>query len=211
MTAAPRWRGASRPRLRRRYLLRAVMLLLILWFSGLIWFAQEIPSDIADSESETDAIVVLTGGTLRVERGLALLAEGKAKKLFISGVYRSTDVAALLHLCAASPENVDRIDLGREADNTEGNAVETAHWMRQEGFHSLRLVTGSYHMPRSLLEFSRAMPEMSIIANPVFPENVKQERWWAWPGTAMLILAEYDKYLLALARPLVHREADAGA
>jgi hypothetical protein len=66
-------------------------------------------------------------------------------------------------------------------------------------------------MPRSLLEFSRAMPEMRIIANPVFPENVKQERWWAWPGTAMLILAEYTKYLLALARPLVHRDADAGA
>jgi len=211
MTAAPRVRGVSRSQLRRRYLLRAILLLLILWFSGLIWFGQEIPNEIGDRESETDAIVVLTGGTLRVERGLALLAEGKAKKLFISGVYHSTDVAALLHLSRHSPENVDRIALGREADNTEGNAAETARWMRQEGFHSLRLVTGSYHMPRSLLEFSRAMPEMRIVANPVFPENVKQERWWAWPGTAMLIVAEYNKYLLALARRLARRDADAGA
>ncbi|HUH83644.1 MAG TPA: YdcF family protein [Stellaceae bacterium] len=201
----------SRPRLQRRYLLRAILLLLILWFAGLIWFGQEIPSGIGDSESETDAIVVLTGGTLRVERGLALLAEGKAKKLFISGVYHSTDVAALLHLSRQSPENVDRIELGREADNTEGNAAETARWMRMEGFHSLRLVTGSYHMPRSLLEFSRAMPDMRIIANPVFPENVKQERWWAWPGTAMLILAEYNKYLLALARAVVPWHAESGA
>jgi len=211
MTAAPRVGEVPRSQRRRRYLLRAVLLLLILWFAGLIWFGQQVPNDITDSASETDAIVVLTGGTLRVERGLALLAQGKAKKLFISGVYHSTVVAALLHLSRQSPENVDRIALGREADNTEGNAVETARWMRQEGFHSLRLVTGSYHMPRSLLEFSRAMPEMRIIANPVFPENVKQERWWAWPGTAMLILAEYTKYLLALARPLVHRDADAGA
>ena len=163
-----------------------------LWLGGLVWFARSIPSEVADAETKTDAIVVLTGGSLRVQSGLALLAAGKAQKLFISGVYHSTDVAALLRVSRQTPENVDRIALGREADNTEGNAAETARWMRLEGFHSLRLVTASYHMPRSLLEFSRAMPEMRIIANPVFPENVKQERWWAWPGTAMLILVEYD-------------------
>ena len=75
--------------------------------------------------------------------------------------------------------------------------------MRQEGFNSLRLVTASYHMPRSLLEFSRVMPEVRIIPHPVFPERVKQERWWASPGTASLIVAEYQKYLLALARPVL--------
>jgi uncharacterized SAM-binding protein YcdF (DUF218 family) len=210
MILAPRAGRVPRSQRQRRYLWRAILLLLILWFSGLVWFGQEIPADIADGDSETDAIVVLTGGTLRIERGLALLAAGKARKLFISGVYHSTDVAALLHLSRQSPENVDRITLGREADNTEGNAVETARWMRQEGFHSLRLVTASYHMPRALLEFARAMPEMRIIANPVFPENVKQERWWAWPGTAELVVVEYTKYLWALVRPLVRREADTG-
>jgi len=210
MMRSPAATVSLRQRLRRR-LPRLALIAAILWFSGLVWFGQMIPGDVADADSETDAIVVLTGGTLRIERGLALLAAGRAKKLFISGVYHSTDVAALLRLSRQSPENVDRIALGREADNTEGNAAETARWMRQEGFHSLRLVTASYHMPRSLLEFSRAMPEMRIIANPVFPENVKQERWWAWPGTAMLILVEYDKYLLALVRPLVRREADPGS
>jgi uncharacterized SAM-binding protein YcdF (DUF218 family) len=211
MILAPRVGRVPRSQRRRRYLWRTVLLLLILWFSGLVWFGQEIPADIADGDSETDAIVVLTGGTLRVERGLSLLAEGKAQKLFISGVYHSTDVAALLRLSRQSPENVDRIVLGREADNTEGNATETARWMRQEGFHSLRLVTASYHMPRALLEFTRAMPEMRIIANPVFPESVKQDRWWAWPGTAELVVVEYSKYLLALVRPLVRRDADSGS
>ena len=42
--------------------------------------------------------------------------------------------------------------LGREADNTHGNARETAGWMRGEGYRSLRLVTSWYHMRRSLLE-----------------------------------------------------------
>jgi hypothetical protein len=47
-----------------------------------------------------------------------------------------------------------------------------------------------------------------IIPHPVFPERVKQERWWAWPGTASLIVAEYEKYLLAWARPVLGQSAD---
>jgi uncharacterized SAM-binding protein YcdF (DUF218 family) len=191
----------------RRRLSRSAGLLLALaipWLCGFLWFASRIPAEIGDAESETDAIVVLTGGSLRVQSGLALLAAGKAKKLFVSGVYHSTDVAALLKVSRQSPENVSCcIALGYEADNTLGNAVETAQWMRQEGFHSLRLVTASYHMPRSMLEFSRVMPELRIVANPVFPESVRQEHWWASPVTTTLILVEYHKYLLSLVRPLV--------
>ena len=186
-------------------------ILAALWVSGLFWFTSQIPDRVADPASETDAIVVLTGGSLRVQSGLALLAAGKAKKLFVSGVYRSTDVAALLHTSRQAPERLACcIVLGHAADNTLGNALETAAWMRREGFHSLRLVTGSYHIPRSLLEFSRAMPDVTIIANPVFPENVKQDRWWAWPGTASLIIGEYDKYLMALARPMILGNLAAG-
>ncbi len=183
--------------------------LAVLWLLGLLWFASAIPGDVADAASETDAIIVLTGGSLRVESGVRLLAAGKAKKLFVSGVFHGTDVGSLLR---AAGQNADPalnccIVLGHAADNTRGNALETATWMREEGFRSLRLVTSSYHMPRSLLEFARAMPEVRIVPHPVFPERVKQEHWWAWPGTASLILEEYEKYLLALARPLVHSDA----
>ena len=199
----PAGRAASRSRLRRLSLTAALLVaLLVLWLAGFAWFLRAIPTEVADSESATDAIVVLTGGSLRVQSGLQLLAAGKARKLFVSGVYHSTDVTALLRVSRQSPEDVACcVVLGHEADNTLGNAIETAQWMRQEGFHSLRLVTASYHMPRSLLEFSRAMPDVRIIAHPVFPERVKQERWWASPSTASLILAEYHKYLLALIRP----------
>jgi uncharacterized SAM-binding protein YcdF (DUF218 family) len=195
-----------------RRLTRSVTLLLVLaivWLGGFAWFASRIPAEIADPESETDAIVVLTGGSLRVQSGLALLAAGKAKKLFVSGVYHSTDVAALLKVSRQSPENVACcIVLGYEADNTQGNAVETAQWMHQEGFRSLRLVTANYHMPRSLLEFSRVMPETRVVANPVFPDRVRQERWWASPAVATLVLAEYHKYLLSLVRPMVVKDSE---
>ncbi len=202
---------ARRNRLRRLGLPASLLMaLIVLWLGGLVWFARSIPTDIADADSTTDAIVVLTGGSLRVQSGLALLAAGKAKKLFVSGVYHSTDVAALLRVSRQSPEHVACcIFLGHEADNTYGNAVETAQWMRSEGFHSLRLVTASYHMPRSLLEFTRAMPDARIIPNPVFPESVKQRRWWSSPGTLTLIVGEYHKYLLALARPMLMSESAA--
>jgi len=200
-----------RSRLRRLGLPTALLAaLIVLWLGGLVWFVRAIPTRVVDPESTTDAIVVLTGGSLRVQNGLALLAAGKAKKLFVSGVYHSTDVTALLRVSRQSPEHIACcIVLGHEADNTFGNALETAQWMRNEGFHSLRLVTANYHMPRSLLEFTRAMPDLHIIPNPVFPESVKPGRWWSSPGSLGLVLGEYHKYLLALVRPLLISESAA--
>jgi len=190
---------------RRRGLLGGLLLAMaVAWCGGLVWFADTIPDADQDQADATDAIVVLTGGSQRLKSGLQLLAEGKGKKLFVSGVYRSTDVAALLRTAQQRPDALQCcIVLGHEADNTLGNAVETAFWMSHEDYRSLRLVTANYHMRRALLEFSRAMPEIRIVPHPVFPEGVKREHWWAWRGTLGLIVGEYDKYLAALVRPLL--------
>jgi uncharacterized SAM-binding protein YcdF (DUF218 family) len=182
--------------LRRHWMAIAVGAAAIAWLAGLVWFVSLVPRDAAADPAATDAIVVLTGGSQRVENGLTLLAEGKAKKLFVSGVYRSTDVKALLRAAKEPAQWLTCcIELGHEADNTRGNAAETAAWMRAEKFHSLRLVTASYHMPRSLLEFSRAMPDIRIVPNPVFPTN---RAWWLNPHAALLVVGEYVKYLFAL-------------
>jgi uncharacterized SAM-binding protein YcdF (DUF218 family) len=202
MTAAPARAASAR---KHRPLVRlglAAAALFIAYLGGLVWFAESIADAVEDTQTRTDAIVVLTGGSQRVQTGLQLLVAGQAKKLFVSGVYHGTDVAALLHAQRQSPDAEQCcIALGHSADNTYGNALETAAWMRQEGYHSLRLVTASYHMRRALLEFARAMPDMRIVPHPVFPDNVRQDRWWAWPGTLDLIIGEYDKYLWALIRP----------
>ena len=187
--------------LRRRSLFgAAVAVVLAALVGGFIWFAASIPDEVADANTKTDAIVVLTGGSLRVQNGLTLLAEGRAKKLFVSGVYHGTDVNALLHASRQQPDWLACcIELGHAADNTRGNAVETAIWMQNENFHSLRLVTASYHMPRSLLEFGRVMPDIRILPHPVFPESMQRE-WWRSLHGAGLVIGEYFKYLLALAR-----------
>ena len=150
--------------------------------------------------TRTDAIVVLTGGSGRLDLGVDLLAEDRAHRLFISGVFPGTDIRQLLTLVRDAPQRLaDRIDVG-EAIDTIGNATETATWMTNQGYDSLRLVTAGYHMPRSLLEFRRALPSATIIPHPVFPAHVKQKEWWAWPGTASLFASEYNKLILAWLR-----------
>jgi uncharacterized SAM-binding protein YcdF (DUF218 family) len=174
----------------------------LLWLVGLVWFAT--PPANESRAAPTDAIVVLTGGSLRLQSGFELLRQGKGRKLFISGVNQQVDRDDVLRISGNAPDRMlCCVVLGHEADNTVGNARETARWIRSEGFRSLRLVTGWYHMPRSLLEFDRAMPGIDIVAHPVFPDQVKQERWWAWRGTAALLVSEYFKYLAAMFRPLV--------
>lgn len=183
------------------------LLLFALWLGGLMLYAADIPDHIEDTTTHTDAIVVLTGGSERLDAGLSLLRQGLGDKLFVSGVYHGIDVAELLRLARQKPDQVECcIVLGHAADNTIGNAAETAQWMNKEGFRSLRLVTGNYHMRRSLAEFRSALPGVVIIPHPVFPDAVKRDQWWLWPGTAHLIISEYSKFLLGELRHMAQAQ-----
>jgi uncharacterized SAM-binding protein YcdF (DUF218 family) len=192
----------------RRLLPRLVTIVLIAflaWLAGLAYFASMIPSRVDDAEAPTDAIVVLTGGSERLHAGFRLLADGKATQLLISGVHREATLDDLLKI-GAPPPNLSAqtiqccITIGYQAGNTFGNATEAAEWAAAKGVHSLRLVTADYHMPRSLLEFSLAMPEVRILPHPVFPDVVKRDEWWLWPGSASLVVSEYHKYAATRAR-----------
>ncbi|MEO3428259.1 YdcF family protein [Pelagibius sp. CAU 1746] len=188
---------------RLRWLIAATLLLALAYGIGFLWFATLMPTRADDGQRRTDAIVVLTGGSDRLSVALDLLSADKGRKLFVSGVYHGVDVRQLLDLSQHSPEDLSCcVVLGYEADDTRGNAVETAAWMKEQGFTSLRLVTATYHMPRSLLEFRRLMPDIEIVPHPVFPEHFKSDDWWRWPGSSSLLITEYSKYLVALLRGL---------
>lgn len=169
------------------------------WASGLLWFASTIPTSVEDTATRTDAIVVLTGGSERIETGLALLDQGLAEQLFVSGAGALVKPGDLMPRTGSlRPEARDNITVGTAAGNTPENALETAVWARTAGIHSIRLVTAAYHMRRSLLEFRAAMPNVGIVPHAVFPPNVKSD-WWRWPGTASLIAREYTKFIVAWA------------
>src|SRR6202011_488199 len=112
--------------------------------------------------------------------------------LFISGVNPHVDRVELMRVAGhAGDDDLSRIVIGHDADNTLGNARETAGWMQQEGYRSLRLVTSWYHMRRSLLEFARAMPDARIVAQPVFATHGEGGEYWL--DVALLTIGEYDK------------------
>ena len=176
------------------------------WLAGLMAFV----GDVADLPTPTatqklDAIVVLTGGSNRLDAGFNLLEQGFGKKLFISGVYHGLDVKHLLKRWKSEPQSsLDCcVVLGFEADSTSGNAVETAEWLHKEGFHSLYLVTANYHIRRALLEFGRLAPDLVITPFPVIPDKFDVSNWWKDPATGMLVIHEYTKYIIASLRSLL--------
>lgn len=171
------------------------------WIWGLIVFVGRIPDSVEDEVSRTDAIIVLTGGTLRLEKGFELLSAKMADKLLVSGVDKGVQMEEVLEAAGLTPAELQCcVTLGYMAEDTGSNAIESAIWIRMNNVASVRLVTSSYHMPRSLVEFRATAPGVEIVPHPVFPLHVMVNEWWARPGTASLVMAEYNKYLLAATR-----------
>ncbi len=175
------------------YCLTAFLTLTLLWLVGWVWFAASIVSmKPYDETMKTDAIVVLTGGDKRVNTGLDLIADERAKYLFISGVNSKVKPAELTALWRGDQKKVlPHIRLGYTADSTATNAVETQAWIRENKIKSIRLVTANYHMARSLLMFHQAMPEIKIYPHPVVPDDFEPWKEQFWP----LTFQEYNKLL----------------
>lgn len=148
-----------------------------------------------------DAIVVLTGAEFRIAEGARLLEQQRGKRLLISGVHPSVTRADLKRITGLPPALLECcVDVDTKALDTIGNASETRGWVEQHGFSSLVLVTSNYHMPRSLAEFARVMPAVTIVPHAVVPKNFADEAWWLHPGTARILLSEYLKLLPAAVR-----------
>jgi uncharacterized SAM-binding protein YcdF (DUF218 family) len=184
-----------------RYSVFSLLIISAIWAYGLIKFVNNIPISIIDTDSETDGIVILTGGSNRLDTGIKLLNEKKAKKLFISGVGKETNLATLLILSGNLPDNIafltDKIELGYEAKNTKENASETTKWVRENNYKSIRVVTSNYHINRSMAEFKKQMPDVQLIANPVIPDNFTLQNWWRYGSMKKLLVLEYNKYLFS--------------
>jgi uncharacterized SAM-binding protein YcdF (DUF218 family) len=151
---------------------------------------------------QADAIVALTGGSLeRLSTGVRLLQEHKGERLLISGVNRIVTDAELFAVLELDDELARCcVDLGRAAEDTLGNASETASWARAHRYRRLILVTDDYHMPRSHAELSLAMPEAEIHPYPVRTRWTDPALWRSDLSAASRIGGEYVKYLIIRGR-----------
>lgn len=208
---SPRWR------LRLLALLAAGALSVGGWAGGFVWFIADVQRPGPLYVEPADAVVVFTGGADRLAAGLALLREGRAPQLLISGVGGGVTLAALLQANALDhPDVACCITLGYRAQDTVGNAAEAAAFARRIGAERIILVTSSYHMQRGTLELARLSPTLSVVPYPVEPRLVRAWRAGHWQaGGLWLLFAEYNKLLIAWGRdallraapPLTNREA----
>lgn len=171
-----------------------------LTLAGFVAFVRMVPEEEQATPPQSDGIVALTGGAERLSDALRLLASGRGRRLLISGVHPETTET---ELARAQPDYAPFarccVDLGRRALNTAGNAVETRRWAESHGFRSLIVVTSGYHMPRTLMELAREMPNVELTPYAVVTDRLRGP-WWRDAATAKLMIGEYVKYVAALVR-----------
>ncbi len=164
---------------------RILSLLVIAWALGFALFVVALPGPAG--AAKTDAIVVLTGGPGRIQRGLDHLEKREAKRMLVSGVDPAVRESELAQLQDA-PRQLFAccVDLGKDAVDTRSNAAEAARWLTRRKYRSVRLVTTDWHMPRARFELRRQVgDEMRIVTDAVDSA----------PGFVSLF-SEYNKYLL---------------
>jgi uncharacterized SAM-binding protein YcdF (DUF218 family) len=184
-----------------RLIFDALMLVVALVLVGFVLFANSLDRRQGEPADAVDGIAVLTGGVARIDQALKLLAKGKAKRVLITGVYRSTTKEQIQKLASEGDQYFACcVDIDKEARNTIDNATETSEWVALHGYGSIIVVTSNYHMPRALAELGRVLTGVRLVPYSVVDNNVHLDRWWTYPGTTRLLLNEYLKYLPALGR-----------
>jgi uncharacterized SAM-binding protein YcdF (DUF218 family) len=168
---------------------------------GFLYFIYTLERSEPRTVRKADGIVALTGGADRIGDAVQRLAQGGGRRLLISGVghevtaetlaARSPDLRRWLRCC---------VDLGHAARNTVGNAKEIRYWAASHGYRSLLVVTSSYHMPRSLVELRRQLPDIELIPAPVVTARFQAMDFWQHPEVLKTIGLEYMKFLAATAR-----------
>ena len=168
---------------------------------GLLQFASALPMTEAETSPEADGMVVLTGAPDRIADAAALLSAGRSRRLLISGVRVGVTAETLTHQLPRFRALFECcVDLGHAALNTAGNAQEASAWARERGYASLVVVTSSWHMPRTLVEFRAAMPGVRLLPYAVVSDRFAAGGWLRDGQVARTLAMEYAKFLVAWAR-----------
>ncbi len=179
----------------------------LLFGAGFITFVATLDRYEREPDGRADGIVALTGGAQRIGDALDLLARGYGRRLLITGVNERTGRDEIARLNPGQRRLVDCcVDLDHRARNTIGNAAETRRWIERNDFRSLIVVTSNYHMPRTLLELERVLPQAEKLPYAVVHENAPTEAWWKHPASAKLLASEYVKFLAVWVRSRIGQD-----
>ena len=198
---AARRKALSMPRLVMSAVLLVFLVTTSAFIGGFFVFADQVATAQSPPSPRADGIVALTGDTGRIGAAIDLLNQDSATRLLISGVDQAISAETLRNAFPASVSLFGCcIDIGRAARDTRGNALEARDWVRDHGYRSLIVVTSAYHMPRSLSEMSRALPEVELVPVPVQPAHRDLGAWMSNGSTFRLLVIEYVKYIVSRLR-----------
>ncbi|WP_205479872.1 YdcF family protein [Sphingomonas arenae] len=174
-------------------ILRLTAFLLLLYALGFALFGVTLSRPAEDGR--TDAIVVLTGGPGRIERGVEIMTAGRAKRMLIAGADPSVTRADLVRRLGPAAARPFRccVDLGAESVDTRSNAEEAGRWMKRRNYRSLRLITNDWHMRRAQYEFRRHLGKSYTIVPDAVPTQPRFRT----------LFGEYNKLLLRRAAVLL--------
>jgi uncharacterized SAM-binding protein YcdF (DUF218 family) len=186
-----------------KYFLFICVLAFAMFLGGFFAFASHVDKLNTPSRADVpkaDGIVVWTGkGGGRLEAAGQLLRDEKGERLLVSGVNDKLELARVAELIGISEDMATCcVDLDYAAEDTAGNARETAAWAKVLDYEHIILVTSAYHMPRAQVEISTAAGRMRITPFPVMRDNPRkwhQDRAWA-----KRLFQEYSKLLLSYSR-----------
>jgi uncharacterized SAM-binding protein YcdF (DUF218 family) len=166
---------------------RLAALFLLLYAVGFVVFAFTLGHAAAASAQPTDAAVVLTGGSGRIEHAVDVLRQGKAKRLLVAGADPLVTKADLARRIPAGAKLIKCcVDLGSESVDTRTNAEEAQRWLEQQNFHSVRLITSDWHMRRAHHEFKRVLGSKYRLITDAVPTE----------PSFLTLFGEYNKYVL---------------
>lgn len=165
-------------------ILRFFSLFLLLYLLGFLLFAVTLGRPAGDQR--TDAAVVITGGSGRIDHAIDVLADGSAQRLLIAGADPAVTKPDLIELLGHRKLITCCVDLGSESVDTRSNAEEAKRWLDRRGYKSVRLVTSDWHMRRARYEFRRVLGDKYR----VIPDGVRTQPRFT------TLFGEYNKYLL---------------
>lgn len=184
-----------------RSILIIVVALVFMWIGAFLTYMQQVQIPGREPTEKAGGIVILTGTPARLNAGFHLLKSGAGSRLLVSGVNAKVTRETLRQATGQSEELMNCcVDLGRIAQNTVGNAVETARWATSNEFGRLLIVTSAYHMPRSLVELKRRLPDATLLPYPVESTTLDLQKWWTSANTMLIVSGEFNKYLFSLVR-----------
>ena len=166
---------------------RGAALLLLGYALGFMLFAFTLGKPAPAPVEPTDAAVVLTGGSGRIEHAVDVLRHGKARRLLVAGADPSVTKADLARRLGGSRRLIGCcVDLGSESVDTRSNAEEAGRWIARHKFRSVRLITSDWHMRRARYEFRKVLGGKVRLAT----DAVRTE------PSFLTLFGEYNKYVL---------------